>query len=173
MDKEKLISIIESLLFINGEPLSITEIAQGLKLEELLVNAACEELVERYERAKGGIKIIRLNGRIQMCTNPKNDQAIADFFQPIKKASLSTSALETLSIIAYRQPITRTEIEDIRRVQCSYVLKYLHSHGLIQVVGKKKTLGNPSLYGTTDEFLRMLGISSLAELPELKGEETT
>ena len=117
------------------------------------------------------MQIIKLEDSIQMCTAPENEDAVLNFFKPIIKRDLSGSALETLSIIAYKQPVTRAEIEDIRKVQCSYVLKYLQSHDLIKVVGKKNAIGHPSLYGTTDEFLRIVGIESLEQLPKLEDED--
>lgn len=164
---DELKSKIESLLFLNGEPISYKELADGLKSQVYIVEQACAELVNEYKEKDGGMLIIVLDDKVQICTNPKNEEVISNFFQPIKKANLSTAALETLSIVAYRQPITRLEIEQIRQVQCSYILKFLQAHNLVQIVGTKKALGRPSLYGTTDTFLRMLGISSLEEMPEI------
>lgn len=167
----RLESIIESLVFLNGEPLKIDEIAKGLGKDIDQVYNAVNSLCQRYKDGDGGVKIIRVEDAVQMCTSPENEQEVMDFFKPVVKKDLSSSAIETLSIVAYKQPVTRVEIEEIRRVQCSYVLKYLQSHDLIKVVGKKNTVGHPSLYGTTDQFLRMLGIESLLELPELEDEE--
>ena len=162
---KKIKSVIESVLFINGEPIEIEELSKFCDANVNEIAIVIEELIEDYKDR--GINIIRLNNSIQMCTNPSNEDAVSDFFKPVKKTSLSTAAVETLSIIAYKQPITRSEIEALRQVQCTYVLKYLLSHDLIKVVGHKKTLGNPALYATTDEFLRILGIESLKELPAI------
>lgn len=164
-------SVIESLVFLNGEPLKLAEIAKGLELDEGEITDAAHELIEDYKYRQGGLRIIKVEDAIQMCTSPENEQPVMDFFKPVVKKDLSSSALETLSIVAYKQPITRAEIEDIRKVQCAYVLKYLQAHDLVKVVGKKNTVGHPSLYGTTDEFLRMIGIESLAELPKIEDED--
>ncbi|MBQ9625512.1 MAG: SMC-Scp complex subunit ScpB, partial [Clostridia bacterium] len=145
----KIKSIIESLIFLNGEPLKISDIAKGLEIPEEDLNKEVDELIEEYKSSNRGLQIIKLEDSIQMCTAPENEDAVLNFFKPIIKRDLSGSALETLSIIAYKQPVTRAEIEDIRKVQCSYVLKYLQSHDLIKVVGKKNAIGHPSLYGTT------------------------
>lgn len=161
-------SIIESLVFLNGEPLKIDEISKGLGIRIWQVEEAIENLIVKYKENAGGLRIIKIEDAVQMCTSPDNENAVMDFFKPVVKKDLSSSALETLSIVAYRQPITRAEIEDIRRVQCSYVLKYLQSHDLVKIVGKKNTVGHPSLYGTTDEFLRMIGIERLSQLPEIQ-----
>ena len=167
----KIKSIIESLIFLNGEPLKISDIAKGLEIPEEDLNKEVDELIEEYKSSNRGLQIIKLEDSIQMCTAPENEDAVLNFFKPIIKRDLSGSALETLSIIAYKQPVTRAEIEDIRKVQCSYVLKYLQSHDLIKVVGKKNAIGHPSLYGTTDEFLRIVGIESLEQLPKLEDED--
>lgn len=164
-------SIIESLIFLNGEPLKISEIASGLDVSEIEVVSCVNDLINMYKENGGGLHIIRVEDAVQMCTSPDNAQAVIDFFKPIVKKDLSDSALETLSIVAYKQPITRAEVEDIRKVQCTYVLKYLQSHDLIKAVGKKDAVGHPTLYGTTDEFLRLVGIESLSELPKLEDED--
>lgn len=164
-------SVIESLVFLNGEPLKLAEIAKGLELDEGEITDAAHELIEDYKYRQGGLRILKVEDAIQMCTSPENEQPVMDFFKPVVKKDLSSSALETLSIVAYKQPITRAEIEDIRKVQCAYVLKYLQAHDLVKVVGKKNTVGHPSLYGTTDEFLRMIGIESLAKLPKIEDED--
>lgn len=166
----RLESIIESLVFLNGEPLKLEEIANGLDILYDEVVCAVSALIKKYENGSG-IRITKINDAVLMCTSPENEKEVMDFFKPIVKKDLSTSAIETLSIIAYKQPITRIEIEDIRRVQCTYILKYLLSHNLIKIVGKKNVIGHPSLYGTTDEFLRMLGLESLSDLPVLEDED--
>lgn len=166
----RLESIIESLIFLNGEPLKLEEISKGLEISIEQVEDAVASLCESH-KSYGGIRIIKVEDAVQMCTSPDNEKEVMDFFKPVVKKDLSTSAIETLSIIAYKQPVTRVEIEDIRRVQCSYILKYLQAHRLVKVVGKKNAVGHPSLYGTTDEFLRMIGIESLSNLPKLEEED--
>ncbi len=166
---KELKSIIESVLFINGEPISENELSKGLCASKDEVKKALDLIKEEYSQR--GINLLKLNDGYQFCTNPKHEKELESFFKPIKKSSLSQSALETLSIIAYKQPITKMEIEQIRGVKCAYVLNYLKAHDLIKSVGKKKTLGRPSLYATTLEFLRIVGISSLKDLPKIESAQ--
>lgn len=161
----KLPSIIESLLFIVGEPLDIEEVKKVTVVSELELWQAVEELKKKYQ-PPCGILLRQFGNKLQFCTNPENAGFVEDLLNPIQKKSLSQSALEVLSIIAYRQPVTRGEIEQIRGVKCDYTVMSLKQKSLIEEVGHKDTLGKPVLFGTTDLFLRHFGLSSLADLPE-------
>ena len=165
MESNKLGSVIESLLFIVGEPLDSSDIKKVTGASELEVWQAVEDLKLKYQ-APSGIFLQQFGSKLQLCTNPDNASYIDDLLNPIQKKSVSQSALEVLSIIAYRQPITRGEIEQIRGVKCDYTVMSLKQKGLIAEIGHKDTIGRPMLFGTTDLFLRHFGLASLADLPE-------
>jgi len=161
----RLASIIESLLYIVGEPLDIEEIKKVTASSELELWQAIEELKEKY-KSPCGILLQQFGEKLQFCTNPENASYVEDLLNPIQRKSLSQSALEVLSIIAYRQPVTRGEIEQIRGVKCDYTVMSLKQKGMIEEVGHKDTLGRPVLFGTTDLFLRHFGLTGLTDLPE-------
>lgn len=163
---EKLGAIIESALFVSGEPLGIKELAAAFSLSEDEINKACDEINKQGDDGLRGTFIRRLNDKIQLCTKQEYASFIDKIFQVEKSKSLSQSIIETLSIIAYKQPITRIEIENIRGVRCEYSVGQLMSIGLIFEAGRKDTIGKPILYATTEKFLQMLNISSTEELPD-------
>ncbi|MGI6161334.1 MAG: SMC-Scp complex subunit ScpB [Christensenellales bacterium] len=168
METRKLISVIESLLFVSGEALAIEDIAAAVNIGAPEIESALEKMQQEYAERNCGISLIRVNDKIQFGTNKDNAEYIRKFFAPIEKRSLSQSAMETLSIIAYRQPVTKSEVERIRGVMCDYSISMLAQRGLIAEVGRKDALGRPILYGTTEEFLRQFGISGLSELPGIE-----
>ncbi|MDL2289469.1 SMC-Scp complex subunit ScpB [Clostridia bacterium OttesenSCG-928-F22] len=161
-------SIIEAVLFVAGEPIEVGELARALDITEIEIEEHLEQLRLYYKNGKRGIRLMRLNDAVQLKTNEEYAKYIQAIFRPPQQYALTQSALETLSIIAYRQPVTRAEVEAIRGVKSDYSMSVLQEKRLIQAVGKKDTIGRPNLYGTTDEFLRHFGISSLAELPSLE-----
>lgn len=171
MSEDSVKSIIESILFVAGDAVQLPAIAEALEM-------SCEELtpiiddMERQKREENaGVLITRVEGGVQLCSNPGNTLYIERVLQPVKKTRLSQSLLETLAIIAYRQPVTRIEIEQIRGVKCNYSVAALIESGLISRAGRKKILGNPMMYVTSDEFLRHFGISAIDELPQLNEAE--
>lgn len=164
MNLNELASVIETLLFIVGEPLDTEDIKKVTGATELELWQAVEILEKKYAPASG-ILLKKFGTKLQLCTNPQNAQYVEDLLNPIQKKSLSQSALEVLSIIAYRQPVTRGEIEQIRGVKCDYSVMSLKQKGLICEMGHKDVIGRPVLFGTTDLFLRHFGLGSLDDLP--------
>lgn len=161
-------SILESLLFAWGEPLSITEISRILTLSTSKITAVLDEMTkELKEDDNRGLIIQRFGNSYQIITKKENYEFIQSLLQTTVNKSLSTAAMETLSIIAYKQPVTKVEIELIRGVKCSNVVKGLLDKGLIKEVGKLDKPGKPTIYATTDEFLRHFGLNSINELPAL------
>ena len=170
MNLNELKSIIETLMFIVGEPLDTEDVKKVTGATEMEFWQAIELLEEKYGK-DSGINLKKFGTKIQLCTNPVNAPYVEDLLNPIQKKSLSQSALEVLSIIAYRQPVTRGEIEQIRGVKCDYSVMSLKQKGLIDEIGHKDTIGRPVLFGTTDLFLRHFGLTSLEDLPEQENLE--
>ncbi|MGI5850468.1 MAG: SMC-Scp complex subunit ScpB [Christensenellales bacterium] len=171
MNDQFLINAIESILFVAGDAVEIPVIANAIDVEKEKLYPLIDQMIQQKENASSGILLIRVDDKIQLCSNAKYMPFIDKSLQPVKKSRLSQSLLETLSIIAYKQPVTRFEIEQIRGVKCNYSVATLIEKGLIQRAGRKKTLGNPIMYITSDEFLRHFGLSSLEELPPLNHSE--
>ena len=163
-------SIIESLLFVNDNPVSTRDLAEVLNLEKKEVEEKVKELQEDYKRNERGMSIISVAGGYQMCSNPANEEWIKKMYRQKNKQRLSSAALECLAIIAYKQPITKMEIEAIRGVNVDGVMRNLTKAGLIKITGKKDVLGRPFLYGTTRKFLEYFGLNSLKDLPQLEEE---
>jgi segregation and condensation protein B len=161
---------LESILFVAGDAVALSDIALALEVDETELARVADALAEQKKLSAEGVLVKRVGDKLQLCSNPEYMPFIDRVLQPVKKTRLSQSTLETLAIIAYKQPITRFEIEQIRGVQCNYSVAMLIERGLVMRVGRKKSLGNPMLYATSDEFLRHFGIASLAELPQLKEE---
>ena len=170
MNLNELKSIIETLMFIVGEPLDTEDVKKVTGATEMEFWQAIELLEEKYGK-DSGINLKKFGTKIQLCTNPVNAPYVEDLLNPIQKKSLSQSALEVLSIIAYRQPVTRGEIEQIRGVKCDYSVMSLKQKGLIDEIGHKDTIGRPVLFGTTDLFLRHFGLTTLEDLPEQENLE--
>jgi segregation and condensation protein B len=168
LNEEQIKKALESILFVAGDAVALSEIAPALEVDEVTLARIADELAEQKTRAVEGVLVRRVGDKLQMCSNPEYMLFIDRVLQPVKKTRLSQSTMETLAIVAYRQPVTRFEIEQIRGVQCNYSIAMLVERGLVIRIGRKKSLGNPMLYGTSDEFLRHFGISSLDELPRLK-----
>ncbi len=160
-------SAIESMLFVWGEPLSITKIAKQLGLRISEVRQLMEELIAVYEREKRGIQILETNSHYQFCTLRENFAYIETLCQTSKSKGLSNSALEVLAIVAYKQPITKLDIEQIRGVSSDGPLQNLIERQLVEVQGKLEKIGRPQIYGTTDTFLKSFGFKGLKELPPI------
>lgn len=162
----ELAKIIEAILFVSGEPVQLGAVARALEVTELEVSAAADELASDYDYNRRGICLKRFGSHIQLFTRPDYAPQIEKLLQPIQKQSLSQAALETLAVVAYKQPVTRLDIEAVRGVKCDYSVQSLMNKGLIEEVGRKETLGRPILYGTTDAFLSHFGLTSLEDLPQ-------
>ena len=165
---DDLVRRIEALLFVAPEPVRLKDIARVLDASEEEVRAALDRLAAA--RARGGIIVQRQGERVQLVTAPDLAQDVERFLGLDLSSRLSSAALETLAIIAYKQPVTRAQIEAIRGVNCDSVLRALLNKGLIEEVGRLDTVGRPILYGTTLAFLQYFGLSDLSELPPLEEE---
>ena len=164
LEIEKIDEVLESLLFVSGDSIRVSDICELLGLQKSEVNAAVKRLQKKFG-GKSGIHLLSFNGQLQLASNPDYADIIACVLNPIKEKALSTPAMETLSIIAYRQPVTRLEVEHIRGVNCDYALQALLKNNLIEIVGRKDTLGKPLLFGTTDAFLKRFSIEDITQLP--------
>ena len=162
---ENLTNIIESILFIAGTQVSITDIVDKLEVSENEVKKAIAKLSEKYN-GDSGIQLLIFNNKFQFCSNPKYVDEVSSVLNPIKERELSKSMLEAAAIIAYKQPVTRIDLEEIRGVNSEYVIQKLLELGIIEPVGRKDAVGRPVLFGTTDNFLKRFQISSLSELPD-------
>ncbi len=160
-------NIIESLIFAAGTGISLELIKEefGDKYTEDEIMQAIDKIKEQYSGDKG-IILIEYNNKYEFQSNPKYGETLADILTPIKERELSRALLETLAIIAYRQPVTRLDIEDVRGVNSDYSISMLLKLNLITIVGRKDTLGKPLLYATTEEFLKKFELKSLDELPD-------
>ena len=165
----KIEHLIESLLFVAEGPVSIAQIAAALNTSPKQIKRALLDLENLYQER--GLQIQNLRGRVQLTTNPKAASSIEQFLGLESQQRLTSAALETLAIIAYRQPVTRPQIDGIRGVNSDSVIKNLIFKGLIEDIGRSEGPGRPILYGTTSSFLQHFGISSLKELPPIDEEE--
>ncbi|GIW39625.1 MAG: segregation and condensation protein B [Candidatus Binatia bacterium] len=171
LEEGRLRSVVESLLFASPEPLSDRRLAELTGESASSVRRVLRELASEYAEAGRGIRLEEVAGGFQLRTAPENAAWVRALFRE-RPRRLGRAALETLAIVAYRQPITRAEIEEIRGVDVEGVLAGLVERGLVRICGRKETVGRPLLYGTTDAFLEQFGLRSLADLPPLRSGET-
>lgn len=171
MEHKKIESIIEAMLFAKGEPVSLKAIAKTLNLTDSKTKEIIENLINQYETNKRGIKIIKVDNAYQMCTNPEYFDYIKNMYTIPQKKAISQTLLETLAIIAYKQPITKAQIEYIRGVNCDHAINSLVKYELIEEKGRLDTAGKPILFGTTQYFLKHFGFSSLENMPILADED--
>ncbi len=161
---EKLTNIIESIAFVSGNPIAIKDIAEKLEVEEKEIVSAVKKLQQKYS-GDCGLQLLMFNKKIQFASNPEYADEVSSVLNPIKERELSRSMLEAAAIIAYKQPVTRMDLEEIRG-NSEYAVQKLLELKVIEPVGRKDAVGKPILYGTTDEFLKRFQISSLDELPD-------
>ncbi len=161
----------EAILFAMGESVEPARIGEALEISEDEAREVVEALAARYEADDRGLQIIELDGAFQMCTKVREYEYLIRIAKQPKHYQLTDVALETLSIVAYRQPVTRVEIEKIRGVSCEHAVNRLVECNLIQEVGRLDAPGRPILFGTTEEFLRCFGVQSLDDLPTLDPEQ--
>ena len=167
MQLSELLASVEAILFVAGDPVNVAELAHSMNLTEGEMDEVLNELARTYVEGGRGIRLNRNGGAAYLSIDPARARTVETFLQPMKKQALSQAVLETLSVIAYRQPVTKAEIELVRGVKCDYSVQSLLAKGLIEEVGRKDALGRPILYGTTGSFLRHFCISSLSELPQI------
>lgn len=159
------------MMFVWGEPLHIKDIADIFNVDRKEIYDACKELQEEYEQEGRGIVIREVNKSFQFVTRKENLGYIERLCTPVRRRRLSQSALETLAIVAYKQPVTKGEIEAIRGIRCDRVLEGLAAKGLVAVTGRAETVGRPNYYGTTNEFLKQFEFESLKDLPKIEDLE--
>ena len=162
---------IEAILFVAGEAVSIRDMAKALQIDEKELKAALKEIGSEYDYEQRGFMLKRFGDKVQLATRPLYSEDVLRLLQPVQQQSLSQAAMETLAVVAYKQPVTRAEVEQIRGVKCDYSLQSLMMKGLIQEAGRKDTIGRPILYATTDMFLSHFGIQGLEDLPPLPETE--
>lgn len=167
MNKNEIRGAVIAALFVAGDAVEISAFAELLDVDVDELDVILQETIEQGKNREDGLLLTRVGDKIQLCTNPKYADHIKTLLAPEEHMSLSKSVLETLSIIAYKQPVTRAEIDEIRGVRSNYAIAILSEKRLVHVIGRKDVLGRPSLFATTDEFLRHFGISSLDELPKI------
>ncbi|HEX7177755.1 MAG TPA: SMC-Scp complex subunit ScpB [Pyrinomonadaceae bacterium] len=167
----ELMSIIEALVFVSDEPLTAKDIAAVLKEERGWVQLGCEELAKEFNERNGGLMLREVAGGWQLATRPEHHEHIRAYLKSKPSAKLSLAALETLAVIAYKQPVTVPEILEIRGVQSSSAIKTLLDKRLIVAKGRKEVVGRPMLYGTSKEFLLQFGLKDLTELPSIEDFE--
>jgi segregation and condensation protein B len=158
---------IEAILYVSGEAVSIRDMAKALQISEPALKKALNEIRDEYDYEQRGFLLKRFGDKVQLATRPLYSEDVVRLLQPVQQQSLTQAAMETLAVVAYKQPVTRAEVEAIRGVKCDYSLQSLMIKGMIDEVGRKDTIGRPILYGTTDKFLSHFGIQTLDELPPL------
>ncbi|MCX7904214.1 MAG: SMC-Scp complex subunit ScpB [Caloramator sp.] len=166
-DVDRIKGIIESILFVSGEAVFKKDIINVLNIDDKDFEWILKEMIKEYENEKRGIFILEFNDKIQFSTKPEYSSFIRKLFKPESKHNLSQAALETLAIIAYKQPITKSEIDEIRGVRSDKAISTLLEYGLIKEAGRLETVGRPIIYETTEEFLKYFGFKNLSELPNL------
>lgn len=167
MEKKDKKSILEAILFTMGEAVEIDRLAEVIEEDKEFTKSLLLEMQNEYEDDNRGIGLIELEDSFQMCTKASMYEYLIKIAKSPRKYTITDTMLETLSIIAYKQPITRAEIERVRGVSCDHAINRLLEFGLITELGRKDAPGKPILFGTTEEFLRSFGVKSLEELPEL------
>jgi len=165
--KSSLKSIIESLLFASGEPLGLQDLVNHIEEKSKLIEIIIQEMMEEYEYSNRGIKIICIKGSYQLVTKSQNADYIQKLLKKNKRQSLSQASIESLAIVAYKQPITRIDIDEIRGVKSDSAIQRLIERDLIKEIGRLEVPGRPFLYGTTEEFLKQFELKDLQDLPSL------
>lgn len=167
MENKNYEAIIEAILFTMGNSVELEKIASAIELDAVQTKKIIGQMMEHYERPESGVKIVELDGSYQMCTKSEMYEYLIRIAKQPKRHALTDVLLETLSIIAYKQPITKAEIEKIRGVSCDHAVNKLVEYNLVCELGRLDAPGRPLLFGTTEEFLRSFGVQSIDELPVL------
>jgi segregation and condensation protein B len=166
-DDRRIKGIIEAVLFAVGNPVSVRELAELLELNEKQVRRHLNEMSEYYNDDSRGLYLVEFNNKVQISTKPEYGDYIKRFVKPDSRQNLSQAALETLAIVAYKQPITKAEVDEVRGVRSERAIATLVERGLIAESGRLETTGRPIIYSTTEDFLKYFGFKSISELPEL------
>ena len=171
MEIEKLQSAIEAILFTMGDSVELEKLASAIGHDEETTRKLIHNMMDKYEAADRGIRIIELDNAYQLCTKKEMHEYLIRVAKQPKRYVLTDVLLETLSIIAYKQPVTKLEIEKIRGVKSDHAVNKLVEYGLVEETGRLDAPGRPLLFGTTEEFLRRFSVHSLDELPVLDQEQ--
>lgn len=166
--RDEIKAAIEAILFVRSEPVPMEDLTEILDMSSADVKIILQDMIYEYNEGKRGIQILAVKTGYVMCTRPEYTEFLVKMAKPVRRR-LSPAAMETLAIIAYHQPVIRAEIERIRGVKSDKIITTLLDKGLIREDGKKAVIGKPVLYVTTAEFLRVFGLSSLDDLPEIEG----
>lgn len=166
MESKLIQATVEAILFVTGEPAALDDLARALEITVDELNEALDDMERGAAENGRGLCVRRFGKHAQLATRAEFAPYIERLLQPVQKQSLSQSALETLAVIAYRQPVTKLEIEAVRGVKCDYSVQSLLAKGMIEALGRKEVVGRPILYGTTDAFLSHFGLRSLSDLPK-------
>lgn len=167
-NKERYFSIIESLLFVSGEPMRLKNIAEILECSQGYAKNILKEMMLIYEEENRGIRLINMNDEYQLVTKPQNSEFVIKILKTNSRQALSQASLETLAIVAYKQPITRVDIDEIRGVKSDSAVAKLIEKNLIKESGRLEAPGRPILYTTTDEFLKNFNLHNIKELPSIE-----
>ena len=171
MEREKAEQILEAVLLTMGESVELSKLAEVIEEDKNTTREILYGMKDKYQCQNRGMDIIELDGAFQMCSRPELYDYLIKIAKNPRKYVLSDTVLETLSIIAYKQPVTKMEIEKIRGVSCDFAVNKLLEYNLVTELGRLDAPGRPLLFGTTEEFLRSFGVKSLEELPELNSEQ--
>lgn len=167
MEQAKAEAIIEAILFAMGETVEISKLAGVIEMDVKATKAILKDMEERYNQENRGITLTQFEDAVQLCTKADMYEYLIKIAKSPRKMTLTDTVLETLSIIAYKQPVTRVEIERVRGVSCDHAINKLLEYDLITELGRLDAPGRPLLFGTTEQFLRCFGVKSLEELPEM------
>ena len=167
MEREKQEAVIDAVLFTMGESVSLNKLAELIEDTPAVAKKLIYEMKEKMDASNRGITIIELENSFQMCTKTEMYDVLVKIAKAPRKYTLSDTLLETLSIIAYKQPVTRLDVEKIRGVSCDHAINRLIEFELVKELGRLDAPGRPLLFGTTEQFLRSFGVKSLEELPEI------
>ena len=162
---------VEAILFAAGDSVENERLAEALELDKQEMKDILKRMALRYEEADRGIRLVELSGAWQLCTKTEHYEELIRVVKQPKKTLLTDVLLETLSIVAYKQPVTRLEVEKIRGVKSDHAVNKLVEYGLIEEVGRMDAPGRPILFGTTEEFLRRFGVNSVGDLPQATPEQ--
>ena len=171
MRTKQLESIIEAILFTMGDSVEVSKIASAIEQDVPTTEKLIHNMMDKYQKEERGIRIIELDHAYQLCSKPEMYEYLIRIAKQPRKQVLTDVLLETLSIVAYKQPVTKVEIEKIRGVSCEHAINKLLDYGLIQEAGRLDAPGRPILFGTTEEFLRCFDVQSVEELPDMNPEK--
>lgn len=167
MEREKAKAVMEAVLFAMGESVEISRLAAVIEEDVRTTKKILEEMAQEYEKEERGISLAYFEDAVQLCTKSDMYEYLVKIAKTPRKIVLTDTVIETLSIIAYKQPVTRVEIERVRGVSCDHAINKLLEYDLITELGRLDAPGRPLLFGTTEQFLRCFGVKSLEELPEM------